>query len=90
MYRILLLFFVLFPCSVHAVPDPLLEQIRTLHTAQGAEGARAAAQGLGILLREDQGQLLVPVIVDRSVERGRSFHAKLKHPGTGRENRTAF
>jgi subtilisin family serine protease len=66
---------------VHAVPDPLLEQIRALHADQGHAGARTVAQGLGILLREHQGQLLVPVIVDRSVERGRSFQAKLKQGG---------
>ena len=80
-YRVFLLLLLLFSCGAQAVPAPLLEQIRTMYATHGHAGTRVVAQGLGILLREHQGQLLVPVIVDRSVERGHSFHAKLKQGG---------
>ena len=80
-YRAYLLLILMVSCGVQAVPAPLLEQIRAMHAIHGHAGARVVAQGLGILLREHQGQLLVPVIVDRSVERGHSFHAKLKQGG---------
>jgi hypothetical protein len=59
------------------MPDALLEQIRKQHAVNGLEVARSAAEGLGLLLREEHGQPLVPVIVDRHVTQLASFPGSL-------------
>jgi subtilisin family serine protease len=66
----------------HAMPDAILGQIHKLHQLQGDEGLRAAARGLGITLREDKGSVLVPVIIDRDLQRTPGFAARLQQAGS--------
>jgi len=66
-----------FAGSVQATPDVLLEQIRKQHAVHGLEVARGVAEGLGLLLREERDQPLVPVIIDRQVIRLADFNSRL-------------
>jgi hypothetical protein len=63
------------------MPDALLEQIRKQHSVHGLEVARGVAEGLGLPLREERGQPLIPVIVDRQVTRLASFQGRLISSG---------
>ena len=67
----------LFAGVVAATPDALLEQVRKQHALHGPEVARDVARGLGVLLREERGQPLVPVIVDRQLTRRADFQRRL-------------
>lgn len=71
----------LFAGAVLATPDALLEQLRKQHAVHGPEVARGVAEGLGLLLREERGQRLVPVIVDRQVTLHAGFQRKLSISG---------
>ncbi len=71
----------LFAGAVLATPDALLEQIRKQHAVHGPEVARGVAEGLGLLLREERGKRLVPVIVDRQVTLHAGFQSKLSTSG---------
>ena len=71
----------LFTGAVQATPDALLEQIRMQHAVHGLEVARGVAKGFGLLLREERGQPLVPVIVDRHVTRLAGFQGRLSTSG---------
>ena len=86
-FRILILLLCI-PGALCAQPDFVLEQMSRKHASAGNEGVRAMGRVLGILLREEQGQVLVPVIVDKSVTRGNSFEARLKQGG-GRVDRAS-
>jgi subtilisin family serine protease len=71
----------LFAGVVAAAPDALLEQIRKQHALHGPDTARSVATGLGVLLREERGQPLVPVIVDRQLTRRTGFQRRLSTTG---------
>jgi len=71
----------LFAGAVAATPDALLEQIRKQHAMHGPEVARGVAVGLGLLMREERGQRLVPVIIDRQVTQHAGFQSKLSTSG---------
>lgn len=71
----------LFAGAVQAMPDALLEQIRKQYAVHGLEVARGVAEGLGRPLREERGQPLMPVIVDRQVTRLASFQGRLASSG---------
>jgi len=62
---------------VQATPDVLLEQIRKQHAVHGLQVARGVAEGFGLLLREERGQPLLPVIVDRQITRLADFQSRL-------------
>ncbi|MGB5540379.1 MAG: S8 family serine peptidase [Gammaproteobacteria bacterium] len=82
MNRAVLLCSLLFCAGVvQAVPDAMLEQIRKQHAVHGLEVARGVAQGLGLLLREERGQPLVPVIVDQTVTARADFQGRLASAG---------
>ena len=78
---ILLASLFLFSGYVQAAHDAMLEQVRKQHAVHGPDVARGVAQGLGLLLREERGQSLVPVIVDRHVTRLASFQSRLSATG---------
>ena len=71
----------LFTDVVAATPDALLEQIHKQHAVYGPEVARGVATGLGVLLREERGQPLVPVIVDRQLTRRADFQGRFPTSG---------
>jgi len=78
---IILLTFLLSHTSSYAVTDGLLEQIRQAQDQYGPDKARQVAEGLGLLVREQQGQVMVPVIIDRPVTRTADFNARLTRAG---------
>lgn len=67
----------LLPSVVLADADALLEQVRQNYTTHGTEIARARAMAYGMLVREERGIPLVPVIVDRRVTQRADFAGKL-------------
>lgn len=68
----------LFPLAGHAMPDAILEQILKAHAMRGDKGVREQAAGMGILVRQQQGMMMVPVIVERSIEQDAQFGLKLR------------
>ena len=77
----LLLISALLSPVVLADADALLEQVRQNYTRHGAAVARALAAGHGMLVREERGIPMVPVIVDRSLAERAGFAAKLAPAG---------
>lgn len=73
----------LVPGVIQAATDAVLEQIRQQHALHGPAVARRVAKGLGLLLRDEHGQTLVPVIVARDVTRSASFRNRLAGAGAG-------
>ncbi|HUT40310.1 MAG TPA: S8 family serine peptidase [Gammaproteobacteria bacterium] len=63
------------------MPDVLLEQIRQQHAANGPAVARGVAEGFGLWLRDDHGQPLLPVIVDRQATGRGGFQGRLTAAG---------
>ena len=66
---------------VFAETDALLNQLQSAWSRQGAEGYRRASQSLGYSVREEQGKILVPVIVDRVVSNRTEFSPRLRLAG---------
>lgn len=60
-----------------AAPDGLLEQFRNTYSGKGSERAAALARGYGVLMRSENNQLMVPVIMDRSESQGHGFSTRL-------------
>lgn len=70
-------------CSqpLYAETDALLDQIQHAWSKQGAEGYRRAAESFGQSVREEQGKIMVPVIVDRDVSKKPEFAPRLQAAG---------
>jgi hypothetical protein len=77
----LLLISALLSPAVLADADALLEQVRQNYTKHGAAVARALATGHGMLVREERGIPMVPVIVDRSLAERAGFAGRLAPAG---------
>lgn len=67
--------------TLHAETDALLEQIERAWLRQGVEGYRRAAESFGHSVREEQGKIMVPVIVERRLSDTRDFTPRLKIAG---------
>lgn len=67
-------------CSqpLYAETDALLDQLQSAWSRQGAEGYRRAAESFSQSVREEQGKIMVPVIVDRSISLRPDFAARLR------------
>jgi hypothetical protein len=61
--------------------DALLEQIQQASTRHGPEKARQLASGLGLRMRDLQGQIMVPVIMERRATKGADFPLRLGRAG---------
>ena len=74
-----LLALTIFTCSlgVSATPDNLLEQMRARFAQKGSAGVAELAKGYGLSTRVENNQLLVPVIIDRSVSKAARFSSRL-------------
>lgn len=70
-------------CSqpLYAETDALLDQIQHAWSLQGAEGYRRAAKSFGHQEREEQGKIMVPVIVEREISRKSNFIPRLRLAG---------
>ena len=77
----LLLVSALLSPAVLADADALLEQVRQNYTKHGAQVARSLAAGSGMLVREEGGVPMVPVIVDRSLAERADFAGRLTQAG---------
>ncbi len=66
---------------VFAETDALLDQVQSAWSRQGAEGYRRVAKSLGYSVREDQGKILVPVIIDRGISQRTEFAPRLRLAG---------
>jgi hypothetical protein len=69
------------PQLLYAETDAMLDQIQGAWTRRGAEGYRQAVKSFGHAVREEQGQILVPVIVERKVSNRTDFTPRLKLAG---------
>ena len=74
-----LLALTIFTCSlgVSAAPDNLLEQMRARFAQKGSAGVAELAKGYGLSTRVENNQLLVPVVIDRSVGETAHFASRL-------------
>ena len=66
----------------HAMPDAILAQFLQSYRDHGNEGVRDVARGRGINLREEEGDVLVPVIIDRQLQRTPAFASRLAQAGS--------
>jgi hypothetical protein len=64
-----------------AAPDGLLTRFRTLYAEKGSGAVAALAAGLGVSTRTEKNQLLIPVLVNRSVARSTDFSRRIKQAG---------
>ncbi|MGD2112232.1 MAG: S8 family serine peptidase [Gammaproteobacteria bacterium] len=79
--RVIPLGALLLSALVQAAPGALLEQIRKQHELHGPVLAKAVAEGAGLQLREEHGQVLVPVIVERRITALARFPHRLAAAG---------
>lgn len=73
----LTLLIIALPRGAIAAPGGLLELIRNAYIEQGSQHTVELAKGYGLLMRTENGQLMVPVITNRNVSHAAGFSARL-------------
>lgn len=73
----LTLLIVTLPGGIVAAPGGLLEQISNAYTEKGPQHTVELAKGYGLSMRTENGQLMVPVIMNRNVSHAAGFSSRL-------------